>query len=115
MPDAGPSITMTAEEMHSAISAIIDKRSTAASQSPYDRMVCVGAVSEARRVFDGIPVQGTADEYGDAVLSAIGKAQQDYYDPDGEYTSGKSSIGDIYLDISFLLKGRSINLKASCT
>lgn len=97
-------MTITAEEMQSAIADIIDKRSAAASQSEYDRMVCVGAVSEARRVFDGIPVQGTADQYGEAVLSAIGKAQQDYYDPDGEYTSGKSSIGDIYLDISLLLK-----------
>lgn len=98
-------MTTTAEEIRSAISNIIDQRSAAASQSPYDRMVCVGAVSEARRVFGGVPVQGTADQYGEAVLSAIGKAQQDYYDPDGEYTSGKSSIGDIYLDISLLLKG----------
>jgi len=98
-------MTMTAEEMQSAISDIVDKRSAAASQSQYDRMVCVGAVSEARRVFGEVPVQGTADQYGGAVLSAIGKAQKDYYDPDGEYTSGKSSIGDIYLDISLLLKG----------
>lgn len=98
-------MTKTAAELQSAISDIFDKRSAAASQSPYDRMVCVGAVSEARRVFGGVPVQGTADQYGEAVLSAIGKAKDDYYDPDGEYTSGKSSIGDIYLDISLLVKG----------
>lgn len=108
-------MTTTAKEMQSAIADIIEKRSAAASQSQYDRMVCVSAVSEARRVFDGVPVQGTADQYGEAVLSAIGKAQEDYYDSEGEYTSGKSSIGDVYLDISLLLKGQRGSLKASCT
>lgn len=108
-------MTTTAKEMQSAILEIIDKRSIAASQSEYDRMVCVGAVGEARRVFGGIPVQGTADQYGEAVLAAIGNARDNYYDSDGEYTSGKSSIGDVYLDISVLLKEQRGSLRASCT
>ena len=94
----------TAAQMHAVITELISSRNIIAKQSEYDWKVCVRAVGVARDVFDSVPVEGNANEYGQAVLVALEPVYESYNDPDGEFTSGKSSIGDVYFDISNLLK-----------
>lgn len=78
----------------------MDDRSIAASQSQYDAKVCVRAVGAARDVFENVPLEGTAIEYGQAVVAVL---RDRYNDSDGEYTSGKAPIGDVCYDVSSLV------------
>ena len=94
----------TAEEMHAVITRIFAKRSIKAAESQYDRKVCVRAVGTARDVFMRVSVEGTATEYGQSVLRALEPLCDNYNDPDGEYTSGKGSIGDVFYDIMGVIK-----------
>jgi len=94
----------TAEEMHAVINRIFAKRSIKAAESQYDRKVCVLAVGTARDVYMSVPIEGTATEYGHAVLKALEPLCDSYNDPDGEYTSGKGSIGDVFYDIMGVVK-----------
>ena len=75
-----------------------------AAESQYDRKVCVLAVGTARDVFMRVPIEGTATEHGQAVLKALEPLCDNYNDPDGEYTSGKGSIGDVFYDIMGVVK-----------
>ena len=90
---------MTAEEMHAVIDRIFAKHSIKAAESQYDRKVCVLAVGTARDVFLRVPIEGTATEHGQAVLKALKPLYDNYNDADGEYTSGRGSIGDVFYDI----------------
>ena len=89
----------TAEEMHAVINRIFAKHSIKAAESQYDRKVCVLAVGTARDVFMRVPIEGTATEHGQAVLKALEPLSNNYNDPDGEYTSGKAPIGDVFCEI----------------
>jgi hypothetical protein len=93
----------TAQQMHAAIKAIIERRSVEAAQSPYDRKVCILAVSAAQDAVNRVPVEATATEYCQRVVAVLSALQDSYNDPDGEYTSGKAPIGDIYFDVWRLL------------
>ncbi len=95
----------TAAQMHVAIAGILLERAVGAQKSEYDRGVCIRAVGVARIVFQSIPIEGTGTEYGQAVVAALQQVYETYNDPDGEYTSGKGSIGDVFIDISNLLRG----------
>ncbi len=97
----------SAQQMKAAIKAIIVKRSLAANQSQYDRKVCVGAVGAASDVFERVPVEGTAIEYGQAVVAVLSELHDTYNDSDGEYTSGRAPIGDVYYDVSGLLNDQA--------
>ena len=89
----------TDKEMRVVIDRIFETRSIKAAESEYDRGVCIRAVGTARDVFVRVPIEGTATEYGQSVLNALKPVFDGYNDPDGEYTSGKSSIGDVFYDI----------------
>ncbi len=93
----------TANGLKDNIAALIDKRSIEASQSQYDRHVCVNAISATRDIFNRVHVEGTASEYGQAVISALRNLHETYNDTDGEYTSGKAPIGDVYFDVLSLV------------
>ena len=97
----------TAQMMHAAIKAIVQNRIHAASQSQYDRKVCVLAVMAARNAVETIPVDGTTTDYGQAVVAVLDKLHNTYNDPDGEYTSGRGIIGDVYFDVLSLLDDQS--------
>ncbi len=94
---------ITAGEMYAVIKHIMAKRRVEASQSEYDVMVCVRSVDAATEVFENIPIEGTATEYGYAVAVSLGTLRDDYYDDDGEYTS-KGMIGDVCSDLYHLLE-----------
>jgi len=83
---------------------IMADRQAAASASPYDWKVCVGAVSAAQGEFEKIAVAGTAHEYATAVIARLERLRDTYYDPDGEYTSGRSDIGTVIEKIREALK-----------
>lgn len=93
----------TAQEMCVAIKAIVKKRSIGASESQYDRKVCILAVGAAGDAINRVPVTGMAIEYCQAVTAILNDLQDSYNDPDGEYTSGKGSIGGVYYDVLGLL------------
>ena len=93
----------SAEQMHAAIKKIIERRSIEASQSAYDHKVCILAVSAAADTIRRVPVAGTAIEYGQAVAALLSDLSNTYNDPDGEYTSGKGSIGDVHFDVLGLI------------
>ena len=94
----------SAEEFRDRIVAIMADRQAAAAASPYDWKVCVGAVSAARGEFENVIVAGTAHDYGAAVISRLERLRDAYYDPDGEYTSGRSDIGTVIENIRKALK-----------
>ncbi|WP_095204834.1 hypothetical protein [Mesorhizobium carmichaelinearum] len=85
----------SAEEFRDRIIAIMADRQAAASASPYDWKVCVGAVSAARSEFEKVVVAGTAHDYAADVIARLERLRDAYYDPDGEYTSGRSDIGTV--------------------
>ena len=89
----------TAEEMNAAIAKIFEKQMADAERSEYDWKVCVNAVAAARAVFAKVPVSGSAGHYLQSVLMALEPVYESYYDPDGEYTSGKASIGNVFSDL----------------
>jgi len=89
----------TAAEINSAIHEIFLNRSALAQTSEYDRGVCIRAVSVARNTFNAVPVAGTAETYIEDVIRALSKILETYRDPDGIYTSGRSSIGDVLSDL----------------
>ncbi len=93
----------TAEQMSTAIEAIVEKRSIEASESQYDRKVCILAVSAAGDVVRRVPIEGTAIEYGQAVAASLGNLEKTYNDPDGEYTSGRGSVCGVYYDVLGLI------------
>ena len=86
MPNVKP---RTAEQLHVTIREIFAKRAIGAQQSQYDRSVCILAIAKADH-----------EEIGENLKPVFA----DYNDPDGEHTSGKSSIGDVYFDILSVLK-----------
>ncbi len=90
----------TAEQMHADIRSIMHKRGVAASQSQYDKSVCISAVGAASATYERVPVTGTAAEYGQAVVAVLNELYNTYHDPEGEYTSGRAPIGDVYYDVS---------------
>jgi len=94
----------SAEEFRDRIIAIMADRQAAASASPYDWKVCVGAVSAARGEFEKVAVAGTAHDYATAVMARLGRLRDAYCDPDGEYTSGRSDIGTVIEKIRDALK-----------
>ena len=100
---------MTATELRSAIDEIFIKRGMAAAQSQYDRSVCIRAVATARDAFESVPVEGKGAEFGRAVASALTPLYENYNDPDGEFTSGRSLIGDVIHDINNLVGSRTNN------
>ncbi len=93
----------TAEDMHKAIRRIMKRRLKRASESQYDVLVCVRSVDASNEVFESIPIEGTARDYGHAVMAAIDTLQQNYWDTEGEYTS-KGMVGDVGSDIYRLLE-----------
>ena len=95
--------TTSTAQLRAAIEEIFVKRSRKAAQSEYDRSVCIRAVATARDVFDSVPVEGNAAQYGQAVVSALAPLYENYNDPDGEFTSGKGVIGDAYMDVMALV------------
>ena len=96
----------TAKQMLAAINKGVEKRSLEASESAYDRKVCILAVGAAEDAIRRVPVEGTPIEYGQAVAAVLGELQNSYSDPDGEYTSGQGSIGDVYFDVLGLIDGQ---------
>ena len=71
------------------------------AESPYDKSVCITAVTTAKDTFERISVTGSAPEYIARVYDAIDKLQDIYVDSDGEFTNGKAPIGGV-LDINIL-------------
>ncbi len=92
----------TAEEMFKAIKRIMKRRLADANKSQYDALVCIRSVDAAREVFEGIPVEGTASDYGNVVLAALHALEERYWDSDGEYTS-KGLVGGVCTDVWALL------------
>ncbi|WP_093975680.1 hypothetical protein [Boseongicola aestuarii] len=75
-----------------------------AANSEYDRAVCRLAVAAARKtVWDCL--DGTDPNVDEKMLvQKLLDLHASYYDPDGEYTSGKGTIGDLIADICGALK-----------
>ncbi len=110
MPVTIPSRKLkSAEEMQAAIAEIVDTHRLHAAQRQYDTKVCILAVAKAGDVVNTIPVEGDPGSYGQAVLEALGGAWENYFDHDGEYTSGQSSIGAVRMDVSILLDNQKSN------
>ncbi len=92
----------TAEEMFKAIRRIMKRQLIQANESRYDVMVCIRSVGAASAALEGVPVEGTAIEYGNAVMATLDELHEDFWDSDGEYTS-RGRIGDVCFDVDQLL------------
>lgn len=93
----------TAEEMFKAIRRIVKRQMTSARKSQYDVLVCIRSVDAARAVFEGVPVEGTAMDYGSAVKDVLETLHETYWDSDGEYTS-RGLVGSVCSDVRQLLE-----------
>jgi len=93
----------TSVELQRAIQKIVRNRAIEASQIPYDTKVWIGAVEEARRVFERVSVAKPVEAYHKAVVQALSEASETYNDSDGEYTNGRGGIGNVLYDVMGLL------------
>jgi len=93
----------TAAQVHAVIEEIFVERALGANNSEYDRAVCIRAVEAARNAYKSVPIRGSSIEYCRAVVAVLMSLRTGYNDADGQYTSGKGSIGDVLHDISSLL------------
>lgn len=94
---------VSAEEMRKAIGRIMKRQLKSANESQYDVLVCIRSVDAARAVFEAVPVEGSALEYGNAVKAELLALGESYWDSDGEYTS-KGQVGDVGSDVWSLLE-----------
>jgi len=96
--------TSTPLETQTRIQKVLDAHALKAAASEYDRSVCIIAVAAARKtVWEYLENTGPyVDE--EALLQRLLDLHASYYDPDGEYTSGKGTIGDLIADICAALK-----------
>ena len=74
------------------VAAIIEAHSMKAAESAYDRRVCVAAVGRARDVIVNIAGDLPDAEFLAEARKRIGALAENYHDPDGEYTSGRSVL-----------------------
>lgn len=98
-----PETPCTAQEMRAAIEAVLAERVNAATASAYDWKVSVSALGAARVAFEQVEIDGTARDYGRAVVDALRRLSERHDDPDGVYTSGKADIGSLIDDINSVL------------
>jgi hypothetical protein len=71
---------------------LLDEHSQKASQSEYDRAVCVAAVSRARDEIQSIPDTVLAANFRAEARKRMGALIDGYHDSDGDYTSGRSVL-----------------------
>ena len=93
----------TAAQVHATIGELFDERALGANNSEYDRAVCIRAVEAARNAYKSVPIRGSSVEYRRVVVAVLIRLRTGYNDLDGQYTSGKGSIGDALDDIGGLL------------
>lgn len=72
--------------------AIIEAHSLKAAASAYDRGVCIAAVSRARDQITSIAEDMPGEQFLAEARKRIGVLTENYHDPDGEYTSGRSVL-----------------------
>ncbi|MBT8141592.1 MAG: hypothetical protein HKN88_00235 [Gammaproteobacteria bacterium] len=90
--------------MQKNIQQILKEHALKAQRSEYDRSVCISAVSKARKLIESIAETSDPNEYRKVLIDKLTDFQQNYYDPDGQYTSGKGVLGDLLGDIITALK-----------
>lgn len=98
-------MTHSTAELRAAIDKIMARHSARAADSQYDRSVCILAVAAARDELEAVPDEDDVVAYGQAVVSALASLSKTYHDPDGEFTSGKGVVGDVYRDVLALIEG----------
>lgn len=87
------------------INDIVNQHSLKAQRSSYDRDVGVLAILKARETLLSIPDDADVNEYSEMVRKKMEELFNNYYDPEGEFTSGRSFIGSLMNDILVALDG----------
>ncbi len=78
---------------------IVNRHAMKAQQSQYDRRVTISAVAAVRKVVMSISTDLPQADYTRETIDQLSELLSDYYDPDGEYTSGKGTVGDLVYEI----------------
>jgi hypothetical protein len=86
------------------VQAVIERHAQKARESEYDRTVAIAAISASREVVSAVPGDLQGRDYAARILSQLHQLAASYYDPDGEYTSGKGVIGALLSDLQVALK-----------
>lgn len=79
--------------------AMVETHSQKAAASAYDRSVCITAVSRARDHILSIDESLTGEQFLAEARRRLGTFIENYHDPDGEYTSGRSVLVPILDDL----------------
>jgi hypothetical protein len=87
---------------------IVDRHALKAQQSQYDRRVTISAVAAVRQVVMSIFTALPQSNYNREVIDQLSALLSDYYDPDGEYTSGKGTVGDLVYEIKCYLEPKGL-------
>ena len=85
------------------VSNIITMHRNKASQSAYDRTVAIQAIASAAYLIENFNWTGSLKADLEVLLPSLESFRNDYYDSDGEYTSGKAEIGSLVVDLNYLL------------
>ena len=79
--------------------ALVNTHAQKASESQYDRSVCILAISTAREQILSIPSDFSSEYFQARVQDKLNVLANNYHDADGEYTSGKGVIVALLDDI----------------
>jgi hypothetical protein len=83
---------------------IVNRHALKAQQSQYDRRVTISAVAAVRKVVMSVSTDLLPSDYRREIIAQLSELLSDYYDPDGEYTSGKGTVGDLVYEIKVSLE-----------
>ena len=83
---------------------LITEHAQKAHMSEYDRSVAILAMAAVRDVAEVISPSLSDKDYSEQIIAAMSELMDSYYDPDGEFTSGKSVIGSFLTDLHISLK-----------
>lgn len=94
------------QDAQKVVAELLAEHQHKASSSPYDMKVAVLAIGAASTVIKAINDECVADTDVDAYLHSLierlTQLRENYYDSDGEYSSGKGEIGSLLGDIYYL-------------
>ena len=94
---------MTDSTVPAQVANIVMMHRKNASQSAYDHKVAIMAVGSAASLIEQFNWSGNIQADLERLLPSLESFRNNYYDSDGEYTSGKGEIGSLLADLKYLL------------
>ncbi|NNJ72284.1 MAG: hypothetical protein HKP09_03780 [Enterobacterales bacterium] len=79
--------------------ALLNNHRQKAANSAYDKSVAIQAIATAGKLIDTFQWTESAHNDHTNLLQSLEALRENYYDSDGEYSSGKADIGSLIGDL----------------